>query len=150
MEYNKNREVKMKKLLMMLLSICLMIGFIWADKIEAKKSTIIRSAVMAKDNVGIAKPGDQFEVLAVFGSWHFIEIIANSKHVGKQGWIWRKLIDGKKVIGDGAVLHTEPLTASPEVCRVKVNAQYKLIKKNVKWYQIGKNRFVYYYNFKNI
>ena len=149
----------MKKLFIMLLSLALMIGFIWADKIEVTKTTIIRSAVMAKDNVGVAKLGDQFDVMAAFGAWHFIEITADSDNVGKQGWTWRKLLDTKNkiVIGDknvagipGIILHTKPSTASPIVCKVKETAKYKLIKKQEKWYQIGADKFIYYYNTKKI
>ena len=147
----------MKKIIMIILSMVIMTGFIFAKQVECTKKTIIRSAVMAKDNVGIAKVGDKFNVLAEFGAWHFIKITAGSDHVGIEGWGFRKLLDGKKVIGDptvkgvpGIVLHTEPSTSSPEVESVIAGASYDLIKKKVKWYQVGNDKYIYYYNFKII
>lgn len=140
----------MKKLFKILLSFVLMVCAIYAFKIEVTKTTIIRSQVSAKDNVGIARVGDQFEVLEEIGAWHFIEIVSDSEHIGKQGWIYCKLIDGKSILGDGAILHTQPITSSDEVCRVKGGAKYKLVKIDVKWYKIGEGKYIYYYNTKKI
>lgn len=143
----------MKKLFMIILAMTFMFSVIWAGQIKVKKTTIIRSAVMAKDNVGVAKPGQIFEVLEEIGSWHYIEITSGSDHVGQKGWVWYKLIDGKKIIGDksvdgfpGVVLHSKPSTKSSAVCKVKSSATYKLIKIDVKWYKIGDGKYIYYYN----
>lgn len=144
----------MKKFITLFVAITLIFSVsAWAGEIKCvKANTIIRSEVMAKDNVGIAKVGQTFKVLDTEGAWHFIKITAGSDHVGKEGWVWRKMVDGSKIIGDpsvpnpGVVLHVKPSTASAAVCQVKAGASYTLIKKQVKWYKIPKG-WVYYYNF---
>ena len=128
----------MKNLFILILSMAFMFNCIWAGKIEVKKTTIIRSAVMAKDNVGTAHTGDVYTVLEEIGSWHYIKIDSGSDNVGKQGWVWRKLVDGKKIIGDttksnpGVKLHEGPSKKTALICKVKAGATYTLIKKLVK------------------
>lgn len=147
----------MKKLFLMLMSMCILLSFVFsAEKIEiVNENTIIRSAVMAKDNVGVAKVGDTFTILDTEGAWHFVEITDGSKHIGKSGWVWRKLVKDGVIIGDptltnpGVVLHVNPSTGSEAICRVKAGATYKLIKKKVKWYKVAKG-WLYYYNCKKL
>jgi SH3-like domain-containing protein len=143
----------MKNILKILLTLAFVIGFAFAEKIQVTKTEIIRSAVMAKDNVGIAKAGDIFPVLEEIGAWHYISV------PGGDGWAWQNLLDTKNLIikGDqtvagvpGVNLHVEPRTDSKIVCAVSAGTPYKLIKILVKWYKVGEDRYIYYYNTKKI
>lgn len=139
---------------MILILLCFSVA--WATDITiVNENTIIRSAVMATDNVGIAKIGETFTILDTEGAWHFVKITAGSAHIDKQGWVWRKLVKDGVIIGDpsvnnpGAILHKKPSTKSEAVCRVKAGAAYSLIKKQTKWYKVQKG-WLYYYNCKKL
>lgn len=148
----------MKNIITILLSMALVISFTFAEKIQITKAEIIRSAVMAKDNVGIAKPGDTFTVMEEIGAWHFIKL-NDGVNAGASGWVWQNLLDTKnlKIKGDttaqgvpGVNLHVDPITYSQVVATATAGVNYTLVKILVRWYKIAEGKYIYYYNTKKI
>lgn len=134
----------MLKNILITMAIVMIASFLNAEKVEVIKGGYIRSSVEVKDNQGFAKPGTVYEVLEKIGAWHYIQITGGSSHTGAKGWIWRKLVDGEKIKGKGAILHEGPGTDTPEVCKVRGGATYQLIKKQVKWYKIGEGKYIFH------
>ena len=139
----------MKKIFLLFTMVIFSAVFLSAEKIQVVKGGFIRSSVTAKDNQGWAKPGQVFDVLEKIGAYHYIKITGGSIHAGISGWTWRKYLDGEK-LKEGIILRSgpgkkyDPVMSEGKPVKVKTGATYDLIKKDVKWYKIAVNKFIFH------
>jgi len=138
----------MKKLFIILLAVFSMMLF--AEKIEVVTDCYARVSDSSLEKAGWVKAGSEFEVLEVTGAWHYVNFTGGTVHKGNSGWVWRQLIDGNKIKGKGANVHAKPATSSETIFSVKGGATVKLIKKDVKWYKVGPNKYIFHSNVKKI
>lgn len=114
----------MKHFSLLLVCLLFLTSNIFAQKLQTTDSCQVRDSEFWRTSkkISITQTNQVFTITDTYGDWYYVEVVGNSDHIGKKGFVWVERLDrqNQTIIPVGVCLRS-----SAEVIRVESEPPYK-------------------------